>query len=94
MVYRPRRACRRCGLDRDATGGISRSGLCPGCGPIVYAESARQIATGQGEHFVRYRDGLTDYVARLWGDSLTLEELAELEASEQRSEVPAWPVGT
>lgn len=93
VTYRPRRSCRRCEQDRDECGGLSRSGLCGECGPIVYAESARQIAAHQGEHFNRYRDGLTDYVTRLWGESLTPEALAEVAESETRQEGIRWPVG-
>lgn len=93
MVYRPRRSCRRCGVDRARAGGVSRSGLCRTCGPIVQAEALEQIAHRHGEHYQAWLDGLTAAVARLWGATLTPDTLLELDAQTEPEEAQGWLAG-
>lgn len=70
MTYRPRRNCVVCGVHRAACGGLSRTGKCRPCGEEALADAIRQVATRSGPVWERYRDGLTDHVARLWGGSV------------------------
>jgi hypothetical protein len=69
MTYRPRARCRRCGIPRGLAGGVSRSGLCAPCGERALAENITQMKSKTGPGWEKYRDGMTDYAARLWGAS-------------------------
>lgn len=94
MTYRPRRSCRRCGRDRDACGGVSHTGLCRDCGPLVSAEALAQIAAKDGPHYDAWLDGMTEAIARLWGARVLPEQLADLAELDQSQEVTAWPAGS
>lgn len=78
MTYRPRRRCKRCDRDRDQCGGVSRSGLCYPCGEIVLAESLRGLKGHSGPAYDAWLDGLTDAVARLWGERQVPSQASEV----------------
>ena len=68
-------------------GGLSRTGKCGPCGEAAYREAMHSIVTRHGKAYQKYRDGLTDYVARLWGENeipdtlpADFEQLSILEA--------------
>lgn len=94
MTYWPRRSCRRCGVDRDVCGGVSHTGLCRTCGPIVQAEALEQIAHRHGPYFDAWLEGMTAAVARLWGATLTPDTLLELVDHDEPEEAQGWPVGS
>jgi len=71
MTYRPRARCIICGTPRALAGGLSRTGKCYPCGEKVMADALRSVATHQGPVYDRYLNGLTDYVASLWGERIT-----------------------
>ena len=69
MTYRPRASCRRGRVTRAAAGRLSRTGLCPPCSEEALADALAQLAGKSGPVFRKYRDGVTDYAASLWGAS-------------------------
>lgn len=75
MTYRPRARCKRCNTPRALAGGVSRSGLCGPCGERGLAEALAQLAAGRGPVWDAYRDGMTNYVARLWEGTLIPDTL-------------------
>lgn len=93
MTYRPRRSCRRCERDRDAAGGVSRTGLCRDCGPIVQAEALEQIAHRHGPHYLAWLEGMTAAVASLWGATLTPDTLLEQNVNDTIEEAQVWLAG-
>lgn len=70
MTYRPRARCQDCGIPRGLAGGLSRNGLCQPCGEARLAENLIGLATKSGLAWAKYRDGMTDYVSRLWGGTV------------------------
>lgn len=93
MTYRPRARCRRCDRRREYAGGLSRSGLCPACSPVVMSEALTQIATRSGPHYDAWLNGLTDAVASLWGAREIPGTVTSQDDQEQLAMEASCPVG-
>lgn len=77
MTYRPRATCVKCGISRGLAGGLSRSGKCGPCGEKALADNLTQMADKSGPNWEKYREGMTEYVARLWGGSVIGDTVPE-----------------
>lgn len=72
---------------------MSRSGLCRDCGPIVYAEAMLQLARHDGPVYLHWLEQLSDAVARLWGEALTPDTIADEFRLDTAEEAEAWLAG-
>lgn len=89
MTYRPRATCVKCGISRGLAGGLSRSGQCSTCGEKSLADNLRQMAEKSGPNWEKYRDGMTDYAARLWSGSVVGDTVPESFTQLSLLEIPA-----
>lgn len=70
MTYRPRAACKWCGIPRADAGGLSRSGACGPCGEARLADNHRAMKSQQGPAWDRWVLSMADMTYRLGGGLL------------------------
>lgn len=93
MTYRPRAACKRCGVRRDSGVHISRGGNCPGCGAAAQLDNMADLHSHSGPYWLHYLDGLTAAVARLWGETVPPGEILAATDQDPRSQETSCQAG-